>query len=633
MSKRSWVSQYRWMLIALLASCDDCSCDCGNDGNTNDQSQSKLTLTVMVGPHGRATVGYGDPCVGPSTCAYDLNRGETTPLVPVADEGYELDQVEGLGCEQGTVQLLNVALQCSFTFQPAVRHTMTVVVNGPGHVENNPAGAIDCPEDCTAAYGEEEVTLDAITDEHFLGWSGEGCSTTSPEVAVFMDRERTCTATFVANVVTLHTLMVSVSGMGMVRSEPSELVDCGERCTGDVPEGTAVTLVATPAAGWRFVSWSDACVETTGPESQFTMDADVTCGATFEQIAGTTHQVTVATDGGLGRVTSDPAGVDCGMACTASFAQGSMVTLTATPAEGYELIGWSGSPGCDSTAAATVTFTVDGDKGCTASFRPRFLLNVLRAGNGQGVVTSIPDGLISCGSMCAARFAGGTATLVATAQTSSHFVGWTGDCVAAGTNQATVAMTANRTCIATFGLPNTLTIQKTGSGSGRVTTLPPSALDCGTTCSAQLTGTITVLAMPDTGSVFNGWSGDCRGTASTELATGTVVMDQSRTCSVSFLGGLPMTCHADLQVSQDGFFVIFQGASSTGGGQQITFEWDYSWTSGLDVGPGPDYMVIFEDIRTLPAGPKTVSLTVRSVDGCVSTATAAVPGSGTPSAR
>lgn len=46
---------------------------------------------------------------------------------------------------------------------------------------------------------------------------------------------------------------------------------------------------------------------------------------------------------GNGRVTSEPAGIDCGSTCTASFSAGALVTLTAAPDAGETFTGWQGA--------------------------------------------------------------------------------------------------------------------------------------------------------------------------------------------------------------------------------------------------------------------------------------------------
>jgi uncharacterized delta-60 repeat protein len=59
---------------------------------------------------------------------------------------------------------------------------------------------------------------------------------------------------------------------------------------------------------------------------------------------------------------------------------------------------------------------------------------------------------------------------------------------------------------------STLTVAKTGSGSGSVSS-DPGGIDCGATCSAGFAaGPVTLTASPAAGSSFVGWSGACSGT-------------------------------------------------------------------------------------------------------------------------
>ncbi|MDF0652826.1 MAG: S8 family serine peptidase [Nitrospira sp.] len=58
----------------------------------------------------------------------------------------------------------------------------------------------------------------------------------------------------------------------------------------------------------------------------------------------------------------------------------------------------------------------------------------------------------------------------------------------------------------------TVTVNKAGAGTGTVTS-SPSGIDCGATCNGQFPQgrTVTLAAVPNAGSVFAGWSGDCSG--------------------------------------------------------------------------------------------------------------------------
>ena len=66
-----------------------------------------------------------------------------------------------------------------------------------------------------------------------------------------------------------------------------------------------------------------------------------------------------------GRITSVPAGVDCGLACTVAFDAGTLVSLTAVPDTGYLFSAWSGA--C-SGANPACQITLNGSSSVGASF-------------------------------------------------------------------------------------------------------------------------------------------------------------------------------------------------------------------------------------------------------------------------
>src|SRR3954464_3798028 len=55
---------------------------------------------------------------------------------------------------------------------------------------------------------------------------------------------------------------------------------------------------------------------------------------------------------GNGSVSSDPAGIDCGTICSATFADGTPVTLSAKSASGWSFTGWGGA--CSGTTTCVV---------------------------------------------------------------------------------------------------------------------------------------------------------------------------------------------------------------------------------------------------------------------------------------
>lgn len=72
----------------------------------------------------------------------------------------------------------------------------------------------------------------------------------------------------------------------------------------------------------------------------------------------TSHILSVLLAGNeSGTVTSNPAGVNCGTSCTASFAPGTAVNLTASPAAGSTFSGWSSA--CTGTGLCNLTLNSD----------------------------------------------------------------------------------------------------------------------------------------------------------------------------------------------------------------------------------------------------------------------------------
>src|SRR5882672_11487998 len=161
-----------------------------------------------------------------------------------------------------------------------------------------------------------------------------------------------------------------------------------------------------------------------------------------------TFSLTVSKTGaGSGTVTSSPVGISCGATCSAPFASGTAVTLTATPATGSTFSGWSGG-GCSGTATCTVTLTAATTVTATFALQA-FTLTVSKAGAGAGTVTSSPAG-IACGATCSAAFSNGTAvTLTAAPAAGSTFTGWSGG-GCSGTGPCTVTISAATSVTAGF---------------------------------------------------------------------------------------------------------------------------------------------------------------------------------------
>jgi uncharacterized repeat protein (TIGR02543 family) len=90
---------------------------------------------------------------------------------------------------------------------------------------------------------------------------------------------------------------------------------------------------------------------------------------------------------GTGNVVSVPAGISCGATCSASFAAGTSVVLTATADSGSSFTSWTG---CDSTNTNQCTVTATGIKSISATFTliPPTTHTVSFTSNGGSAVSS-----------------------------------------------------------------------------------------------------------------------------------------------------------------------------------------------------------------------------------------------------
>ena len=268
------------------------------------------------------------------------------------------------------------------------------------------------------------------------------------------------------------TLTVTTTGSGTVTSSPVG-INCPTTCSATFAGNGQVVLTAVAGSGSAFTSFSDNCTpanpQTNPPTCTVTMSASETVTATFSVASNFVLTVNVAGTG-TGTVTSSPAGINCPSTCSANFASGTAITLTAHPNSGSTFSGWGGEI-CEGTG--TCTFTITANESATANFSSNGIaLTVSEAGTGTGTVTSAPAG-ISCPTTCSASFASGTAvTLTAFPADGSTFAGWTGG-GCSGTGTCVVTVTAATAVTATFNNGNTPVIISVGSGSSStVNTVP-----------------------------------------------------------------------------------------------------------------------------------------------------------------
>ena len=559
----------------------------------------QYTLTVNKAGLGAGTVTSAPAGINcGATCASNYDAGTTVTLTASPTAGSIFACWSGVGCTGTSTCSVTMAAATTVTatFTP-ILHTLTVLRAGAGSgtVTSSPIG-INCGADCVEDYPQgTTVTRTAMPSagSMFTGWSGGGCTGTGT-CMVTMSMATTVTATFTAMTVALDVSKTG-TGNGTVTSAPPG-INCGTDCTESYTVGTGVTLSAAADPGSTFAGWSGGGCAGTGT-CMVTMSTAQTVTATFTL---NTYPVTVTLAGnGGGSVASTPAGITCGADCAENFGHGTMVTLTATPAAGSTFTGWTGG-GCTGTAPCMLTVTASA--AVTATFTADMVtLTVTKTGTGSGTVTSTPAG-INCGADCTETVVYGTMlTLSASPAAGSIFNGWTGG-GCSGTGSCVVPVTAATTVTADFALaPYALTVSKTGTGSGTVTSAP-AGINCGADCTEPYTNgtSVTLTATPAAGSTFGGWSGGgCTGTG---------------TCTVTITAAITVTATFTLNTYTLGVTLAGTGVGT------VT-----SAPAGISCGADCSEVVGHGTVMTLTATPVTGStFTGWSGGGCSGTGTCAV---------
>ena len=281
----------------------------------------------------------------------------------------------------------------------------------------------------------------------------------------------------------------------------------------------------------------------------------------------------------------------------ATYSDGDLVALTATPANGWVFAGWSGAI---SGSTNPTVVTMDASKSVTATFIQgnsyALTVNVV----GGGTVARQPD---------QSSYASGTVvTLMATPTAGWTFVGWSGD--ASGSQaQTTVTMATNRTVTATF-TQQQYTLAVNVVGGGTVARQPDQ--------SSYASGTVvTLTATPTAGWTFVGWSGDASGSqtqttvtmAANRTVTATFTPQQQYTLAVNVVGGGTVAQQPDQSSYASGTVVTLTATPTAG--------WTFVGWSGDASGSQAQTTVTMAANRTVTATftPQQYTLAVNVVGG------------------
>jgi uncharacterized repeat protein (TIGR02543 family) len=207
--------------------------------------------------------------------------------------------------------------------------------------------------------------------------------------------------------------------------------------------GTVVTLTPVPATGFHFTGWSGALTGSANPAT-ITMNGAKSVTAGFTINAPNSFALTIVATNGT--VTKSPD--------AAQYDSGTVVSLTAVPAPGYQFTGWSGGL-TGTTNPGSITMTAA--KSVTATFVFKQFVLTITATN--GTVIKAPN---------AAQYDSGTVvTLTPVPAPGYQFTGWSGGLTGTA-NPGSITMTAAKSVTATFTI-NHYTVTFNSQGGSTVT--------------------------------------------------------------------------------------------------------------------------------------------------------------------
>lgn len=475
------------------------------------------------------------------SCSATFDPGYTVALTATADPGWKFNKWLG-DCVNGYVKMSSdkactaIFVEDKITEKPKFTLTVTNQYKPDEVIITSNDGSLNCGSACSGFFEAGaivELMAKALKPNMvFNSWKGDcaGLDKISFPINLLINSNKSCKPIFDK----YYNLAITQPEGGII----SCLLPGGDfvSCPSVHKEGSIVTLKAEPDGAYHFSNWTGDCTSDT-----LTMNKDMACSAIFTQKVN----LSVGTNAG-GMVTSYPQGINCGngKTCSAQFTPSEKVVLSAKSDQGYRFNGWSGYDECNGGKEPNLRIIMNKTKSCNANFIKRYTININLLG-GTGKIEG--SGLICSGNFCTGTYDSGvTASLLAVPDNGFIFKNWSGDC--GGIEKSTsVKVDSDKTCTATFTKTHTLTIGNNCTYRGA----PES-------CNGYTAVKINIPSLPllncyineciykdveqgkavsvhytmnqNTNYKFNGWSGNCSGTGTSQNLT----MNSDKTCHANF---------------------------------------------------------------------------------------------------
>jgi len=524
--------------VGTIADVDDATTTITMDGNYSITANFVAIASVEYNITIASTEGGSVTTPGEGTFTRDA--GAVVNLVASPASGYRFVNWTG---DVSTVANVNAAstsitmhgdYSLTANFEELVEYDLTT--------SSTTGGSVTVPGEGTFTYYEGTVVnlvATANSGYYFINWTGDVDTITNvsaPTTTVAMNDNYSITANFEQIPPGKVALTTSSTAGGSVTT-PGE-----GAFTYNV--GKVVSLVASPASGYRFVNWTGnvgTIANVNAASTTITMNGDYSITANF--IAQ--YDLTISSTAG-GSVTTPGEG-------TFTYDEGTVVNLVANPASGYRFVNWTGDVNSIADAnAASTTITMNGDYPITASFIAQYDLTISSTAGGS--VTAPGEGVFTYD-------AGTVVNLVATPDGDYRFVKWTGDVgTIANVNAAstTITMNGNYSITANFVAVYSLTIASTAGGSVTTPGEGTFSYDAGTV--------VNLVATPAGGYRFVNWTGNVGTIANVNAASTTITMNGNYSITANFVAVYSLTI-----------------ASTAGGSVTTPGEGTFSYDAGMVV--------------------------------------------------
>jgi uncharacterized repeat protein (TIGR02543 family) len=423
---------------------------------------------------------------GNTTGAGTFNSGSSVTVTATPSSGFQFVNWSESGTAVSTSQ--------SYTFNITSNRTLVAnfsLVSYSVSTSSLPAGGGTTTGGGSYNYGESAtVTATPSTGYRFVNWTAGGTAVSTNASYTFTV---TANRTLVANFSTLtYTITTSTSPAGLGSATGG----------GTYNHGASATVTAAPAAGYRFVNWTEGgTVVSTASSYIFTVNSNRSLLANYSI---NTYTVAASSSPAAGG-TASGAGI---------YNHGTQATVTATPSAGYLFVNWTES-GTTVSTNVSYSFTVTANRTLVANYSP-ITYTITTASSPQAGGTTSGGGTFSPSA---------TATVTASPATGYQFVGWTeGGTTVSTSSTYSFLVSANRSLVATFQSISYLTVNTLANPSPGGTATGSGTYSAGTI--------VTVRATEATGYNFVNWSEGGSTVSSSESYTFT--LNTNRTLVANF---------------------------------------------------------------------------------------------------